>query len=119
MLDARPLCPEGFHPVTTQLLPDLAGEVYPLPRPAASTPVKYYYVGFSSAIHLNLGVQPTFATSQCFLEHALPEFVLGAPYDPFKGDVYALGHMLRTEVYEVREPYQLHPQCLMVRLEIC
>ena len=105
MLDARALYPRGFHPVATNFLPDLTAEVYPLPRITASSPVKYYYVGFSSAIRFQPGIQSKLATGQCFLEQPLPEFVFGDPYDPFKVDVYALGHVFRTNIYEVRVPY--------------
>ncbi|KAH9888327.1 kinase-like domain-containing protein [Cubamyces lactineus] len=94
MMDARPLYPEGHHPVRLNFAPDGLHRVTPLPRAGRS--IRYFYIDFGLALQFQPGVTPT-ALGRVGRDREVPELSNTVPYDPFKVDIFALGNLYSQE----------------------
>ncbi|KAI0657829.1 kinase-like domain-containing protein [Cubamyces menziesii] len=94
MMDAKPLYPDGHHPVRLNFAPDGMHRVTPLPRAGRS--IRYYYIDFGLALQFQPGVTPT-ALGRVGRDREVPELSDTVPYDPLKVDIFALGHLYSQE----------------------
>lgn len=116
MMDAVSMYPKGFHPIQTGMKPDLSGPAKYVSRRKAAQPVRYYYFNFSNAFEGASGDNTSaLVAGKTGLDIDAPELESGAPYNPFKLDVYVLGTYLREAVLEVRiiAHLLLHPRMLI------
>ena len=98
MVDARPLYPEGHHPVRTDHTPDGVYPISPLSR--TDRPVRYYYIDFGLSTQFPEGTSPL-VVGDVGRDNEVPELSEDVPYDAFKVDVYALGNLFFKEFYQV------------------
>ncbi|KAI0693495.1 kinase-like domain-containing protein [Cytidiella melzeri] len=99
MMDGSSLYPKGFHPVVSNLLPDVRTTAKPYARFTAPQPVKYYFVDF--------GISESFAVDQTSrlvvgtdgLDADVPELSDDKPYDPFKVDIFILGNFFKQQIF--------------------
>jgi len=98
MMDARKIVPTGWHFVAHFCEPDGLTKIGPLER--RFNPVRYYYVGFGNALHIN-PKEPSLHLGSGGLDDDAPELFQAKPYDPFKYDVYTLGNVLKKHLYQV------------------
>ncbi|EPQ58920.1 hypothetical protein GLOTRDRAFT_35157 [Gloeophyllum trabeum ATCC 11539] len=98
MMDGHPLYPEGWHPVRRTLSPDALREVKPLQR--IDTPVRYYFVDFGLSTRFRPGERHIVVGGKG-RDQDVPELSRIIPYDPFKVDIFTLGHLYQTEFYQV------------------
>ncbi|KAF9238817.1 kinase-like domain-containing protein [Melanogaster broomeanus] len=98
MMDAKYLCPYGWHPIATEETRNLIGNLYYKNR--TDVEVIYYFIDFGhSTLHPH--GQTRFITGPgTARDKEVPEFKFEIPYDPFKTDVFILGHMFQTEFLE-------------------
>ncbi|KAI0325878.1 kinase-like protein [Cubamyces sp. BRFM 1775] len=94
MMDAKPLYPDGHHPVRLDFAPDGMHHVTPLPRAGRS--IRYFYIDFGLALQFQPGVTPT-AIGRVGRDREVPELSNTVPYDPFKVDIFALGNLYSQE----------------------
>ncbi|KAL1945400.1 hypothetical protein VTO73DRAFT_2251 [Trametes versicolor] len=94
MMDARPMYPNGHHPVRIHSAPDIVHDANPLPR--IDHPVKYYYVDFGLSEHFPLGAS-TLVLEKVGHDMEIPEISNEVPYDAYKADIYALGNLFDKE----------------------
>lgn len=97
MMDGRPLYPEGWHPVRRTLSPDALREVKPLQR--IDAPVRYYFVDFGLSTRFQPGEHHLVVGGKG-RDQDVPELSRTIPYDPFKVDIFTLGHLYQTEFYQ-------------------
>ncbi|KAI0077842.1 hypothetical protein K474DRAFT_1707023 [Panus rudis PR-1116 ss-1] len=97
MMDARPLYPQGYHPVRRTYTPDALWDVHPLAR--IDNPVQYFFIDF--------GISSRFAYGETALvvgtkgrDKEPPELSDNVPYNPFMLDVYILGNVYKKEFAE-------------------
>ncbi|KAF9224971.1 hypothetical protein BS17DRAFT_827589 [Gyrodon lividus] len=94
MMDAKYLCPHGWHPIDNEKNRNFVGNLYYKNR--SDVEVVYYFIDFGlSTLHPK--GQTRFVTGGTGRDKEVPEFKLEIPYDPFKADVFILGHMSQTE----------------------
>lgn len=98
MMDGRALYPQGHHPVRLNFTPDALYEVAPLAR--AGNSVQYYYIDFDLSVRFAEG-EPRLVVGDVGREDKVPELSNDVPYDPFKVDIFALGHLYYEEFQEV------------------
>ncbi|KAI0669462.1 kinase-like domain-containing protein [Trametes maxima] len=98
MMDARPLYPDGHHPVRMHCAPDAIHDAIPLSR--ADHPVKYYYVDFGLSTHFFQGAS-SLVTGRIGRDMEIPELSDTIPYDAYKADIYALGNLLDKEFLQL------------------
>ncbi|EPQ58922.1 hypothetical protein GLOTRDRAFT_109463 [Gloeophyllum trabeum ATCC 11539] len=96
MMDARPLYPEGWHPVRRDLSPDAIHQVKPLQR--VDAPVRYYFVDFGLSTRLDS--ERKLVVGGKGRDQDVPELSWTTPYDPFKVDIFTLGHLYQAAFYE-------------------
>ncbi|KAI0629604.1 kinase-like domain-containing protein [Trametes polyzona] len=94
MMDARPLYPDGYHPLRMHRAPNGVHDAILLPR--IDHPVQYYYIDFGLSTRFPEGARPM-AIGKVGRDMEIPELSDTVPYDAFKADVYALGNMLGKE----------------------
>ncbi|KIJ20445.1 hypothetical protein PAXINDRAFT_7683 [Paxillus involutus ATCC 200175] len=94
MMDAKYLCPNGWHPIAIEETPDLKGILQH--RKRSDVEVAYYFIDFGLSTRHPEG-QTQFVTGGTARDRTVPEFKLEVPYDPFKADIFILGHMFQTE----------------------
>lgn len=88
-MDARELYPMGHHPIHLGFSPDVQTSVYPLPRSGRN--VRCYYIDFGLSSRFLPG-SSTLVIGDVGRTEA-PEHSETVPYDAFKVDIYALGHL--------------------------
>ena len=98
MMDARPLYPEGHHPVRRNYTPDSMHRISPLSR--SDRPVRYYYIDFGLSVQFPPGVSP-YVLGDVGRDAEVPELSEVIPYDAYKADIYALGNLFYKEFHEV------------------
>ncbi|KAF9226771.1 hypothetical protein BS17DRAFT_806827 [Gyrodon lividus] len=93
MMDAKYLCPYGWHPIATEETRNLVGKLYYKNRSDVEV---VYYIDFGlSTLHPQ--EQTRFVTGGTGRDREVPEFQFEIPHDPFKADIFILGHMFQTE----------------------
>lgn len=98
MMDARPLFPDGYHPVHQNYTRDALYRVSPLPR--LQNPVRYYFIDFG----LSTRVPPdasSYVVGEIGRDTDVPELSDHVPYDAFKVDIFSLGHVYHKEFEQV------------------
>lgn len=108
MMDADALFLQGFHPVNTFMDRETAQKIVPY-HPRSAAPVKYYYIDFGISVHIPLDVYPKLARGGFGRDQDVPELSFVNYYDPFKVDVFIIGNMFRTLLYEVSTQFPIHP----------
>ncbi|KAI0657811.1 kinase-like domain-containing protein [Cubamyces menziesii] len=93
MMDARPLYPNGHHPIRLGSTPDALYPVSPLPR--GGRRIQYYYIDFGLTSWFPPGSSPMVIGDVGRAE--VPELSDTVPYDAFKVDIYALGTVYLKE----------------------
>ncbi|KAG9098987.1 hypothetical protein FRC06_005777, partial [Ceratobasidium sp. 370] len=96
MMDRRPLYDEPFHPYYQHRSLDGKRLIWPKYL-RSQKPVRYYYIDFGYAKWFRDPATPRVLVGTRARE-AAPEQKSGGPYDPFKGDVYQLGALLRRDL---------------------
>ncbi|KAF9226733.1 hypothetical protein BS17DRAFT_697611 [Gyrodon lividus] len=106
MMDAKYLCPYDWHPVATGETRNFTGKIYYKSR--SDVEVVYYFVDFGlSTLHPQ--GQTRFVTGGTGRDREVPEFKFEIPYDPFKADIFILGHMFQTEFLVVSHSLECCP----------
>ena len=98
MMDGQPLYPHGHHPERLNYSVDALYEVAPLSR--TEHPVRYYYIDFGISVHIPHG-EPRLVLGTAGLDQEVPELSDSVPYDPFKVDIYILGHVFEQRLLMV------------------
>ncbi|KAG8736951.1 hypothetical protein FRC10_008688 [Ceratobasidium sp. 414] len=99
MMDKHPLYDEPFHPFYQDFALDSRRSIWPKYRRSQKA-VRYYYIDFGYAKWFRDPTMPQTLVGVRAREVA-PEQRSGNPYDPFKGDVYQLGALLRRDLIPV------------------
>ncbi|KAI9059877.1 kinase-like protein [Trametes sanguinea] len=94
MMDAKPLYPNGYHPVRIGHTRDALYPVTALPR--AGRDIRYFYIDFGLSSWFPKGTS-TFVTGKVGRDGDVPELSDKIPYDAFKVDIFALGNVYFTE----------------------
>ncbi|KAF9226708.1 hypothetical protein BS17DRAFT_696716 [Gyrodon lividus] len=94
MMDAQYLCPDGWHPIYYQRSRNVTGNLYYKNR--SDVEVVYYFIDFGLAT-LHPPGQTLLITGDLGRDRDVPELSRYKPYDPFKVDIYILGHMFEQE----------------------
>ncbi|KAG8733113.1 hypothetical protein FRC10_000418, partial [Ceratobasidium sp. 414] len=102
MMDRRPLFDEPFHPYYQHRSLDGKRRIWPKYL-RSQRPVRYYYIDFGYAKWFRDSETPRILVGTRARE-AAPEQKSGGPYDPFKGDVYQLGALLRRDLIPKHDP---------------
>ncbi|KAH7890107.1 kinase-like domain-containing protein [Phlebopus sp. FC_14] len=95
MMDARDLYPNGWHPMSPWLTPDVKGFVHPR-KNRCDANIKYFFIDF--------GLSTRFAPGESHLvvgakgAAAAPELSREVSYNPFKLDVYLLGKVFQQHI---------------------
>jgi len=95
MMDATPLFPVPYHPGNYQYRRDWKGKSKHLTR--TQRPVKYYFIDFGYARRYPQGDKNPLEIPTMGGDKTLPELKTRAPCNPFKGDIYCLGNLIREE----------------------
>ena len=106
-MDASAMYPKGFHPIETDMKRDLSGPAKYTPRHKVSRSVKYYFFDFAKAVEVSPTAASRFVTGSTGFDSEAPELVSGAPYDPFKLDVFDLGIYFQQSVLDVSDHLHL------------
>ncbi|KIK75717.1 hypothetical protein PAXRUDRAFT_113073, partial [Paxillus rubicundulus Ve08.2h10] len=94
MMDAKYLYPDGWHPIMIEETPNLMGTLRP--RNRSDVEVVYYFIDFGLST-LHPSEETLFVMGGTARDKTVPEFKSDMPYDPFKADIFILGHMFQTE----------------------
>lgn len=100
-MDAKPLYPDGHHPVRLEASLDALYDVTPLPRTGRS--IRYYYIDFGLSVRFPKGA-PSLVVGDVGRDAEVPELSPDVPYDAFPVDIYALGNMLFKHFAQVSQP---------------
>ena len=76
-----------------------------LSRNRSEVEIKYYFIDFGLFVP---GQRERLVTGELGRFQA-PDQISGSPYDPFKLDVYYLGHVYQTKIVDVRFTYSFNP----------
>ncbi|KAI0700981.1 kinase-like domain-containing protein [Cerioporus squamosus] len=98
MMDARPLYPEGYHPVRQNYTADALYRTSPLSR--TDRPVRYYIIDFGLSVQFPKGASP-YVVGDVGRDTEVPELSETVPYDAFKVDVMSLGNLFYKEFYQL------------------
>lgn len=102
LMDGSGLYKGSWHPMNPWQARD-GGDLY-LSRKRSEVEIKYYFIDFGLSTEFTLGQHERLVTGQQGRIEA-PEQSSGLPYDPFKLDVYYLGHVYQTKIVDVRSLY--------------
>jgi hypothetical protein len=105
-MDGSNLYKDGWHPMDTWRARD--GGDLPLNRKRSEVEIKYYFIDFGLSTEFGPGQRECLVTGELGRIQA-PEQISGSPYDPFKLDVFYLGHVYQTKIVDVRFPSLLAP----------
>ncbi|KAH8103567.1 kinase-like domain-containing protein [Cristinia sonorae] len=95
MMDGRILYPDGHHPITPRLAPDLSRHSTVLKR--SNHPIKYYFIDFGLSSYFEVGESPYVLGTKCACKTP-PELSNQIPYNAFMLDVYILGRVYESEL---------------------
>ncbi|KAG6379504.1 hypothetical protein JVT61DRAFT_9995 [Boletus reticuloceps] len=107
LMDASNLYNDGWHPMNTWLARNGRDEIC-LSRKRSEAEIKYYFIDFGLSTQFPPEQHDRLVTGELGRIQA-PEQSSGLPYDPFKLDVYYLGHVYQTKIVEVRILYLSTP----------
>lgn len=102
MMDARPLFPEGHHPVRMNYTPDAVFPVHHLNR--QDHPVKYYFIDFGISSHFSPDDVPLVVGTKG-RDKEPPELSDTQPYNPFPLDIFILGNVYLQEFVQVSQSH--------------
>lgn len=97
--DGSKLYKDGWHPMNTWLARD--GGALSMSRKRSEVEIKYYFIGFGLSTEFSPEQHERLVTGELGRIVA-PEQNCGLPYDPFKLDVYYVGHVYQTKIVDVR-----------------
>ncbi|KAI9458229.1 kinase-like domain-containing protein [Boletus coccyginus] len=97
LMDGSNLYKDGWHPMNPWQARD-GGDLL-LSRKRSDVEIKYYFIDFGLSTEFAAGQRARLVTGQKGRIEA-PEQNSGLPYDPFKLDVYYLGHVYQTKIVE-------------------
>lgn len=100
MMDATSLFPRSFHPVSDHCLPDQFLTTAPI-LSRAIVPVTYLFTDFGISTWFAPEDQNRLVTGTDGLDREVPELSDDVSYDPFKVDIFLLGNLFRTFLFEV------------------
>ncbi|EPQ53169.1 hypothetical protein GLOTRDRAFT_79257 [Gloeophyllum trabeum ATCC 11539] len=104
MMDGTALYPEGFHPVVTDMKPDMTGSAKHYTR--TEYPTKYYLIDFGLSRCYNPDDGPPREPPIFGGDKSVPEFQNSIkPVDPFPTDVYYLGNMIREDFLQTERGF--------------
>lgn len=98
-MDGSNLYKDGWHPMNTWLARDGRDNLC-LSRKRSEVEIKYYFIDFGLSTQFDPGHE-RLVTGKLGRIQA-PEQISGLPYDPFKLDIYYLGHVYQTMIVDVR-----------------
>ncbi|KAF8267529.1 kinase-like domain-containing protein [Lactarius quietus] len=96
LMDATNMFPRGFHPVKDVFLPYDISALAPI-VPRLDVGVKYYFVDYQTSSYFPEGTERQLVLGLAVSDRDVPELSNGVPYDPFKADIFTIGHILRRE----------------------
>ncbi|KAI0773747.1 kinase-like domain-containing protein [Fomes fomentarius] len=99
MMDATSLFPQSFHPVNDHCLPDRFLTTAPI-LSRATVPVTYHFTDFGISTRFASEDQNRLVTGTDGLDREVPELSDDVSYDPFKVDIFLLGNLFRTYLFE-------------------
>jgi serine/threonine protein kinase len=102
LMDGSGLYKDGWHPMNPWQARD-GGDLF-LSRKRSDVEIKYYFIDFGLSTEFPSWQGERLVTGQQGRIEA-PEQNSGLPYDPFKLDVYYLGHVYQSKIVEVRILY--------------
>ena len=100
MMDASGLYPKGFHPVVKIMSPDVSRVAKVVARRDTRRPVKYYFIDFGISSFV-APEPPRLVLGAACIDRLVPELSSSVPYDPFKVDVFILGHVFKDMILQV------------------
>ncbi|KDQ64115.1 hypothetical protein JAAARDRAFT_27739 [Jaapia argillacea MUCL 33604] len=98
MMDARTLYPKGWHPVRYTHAPNGFHDLPPASRLDAG--VRYLFIDWGLSTRFFPGERPL-VTGVKGRDQDVPELSSTTPYDAFKVDIFILGHVYQTDLYNV------------------
>lgn len=101
-MDGSNLYKNGWHPMESWKARD-GGVLFPS-RKRSEVEIRYYFIDFGLSTEFAPGQRDCLVTGQNGRIDG-PEQNSGLPYDPFKLDVYYLGHVYQTKIVDVRLLY--------------
>ena len=114
-MDGSNLYKNGWHPMESWKARD-GGVLFPS-RKRSEVQIQYYFIDFGLSTELASRQRDHLVTGQNGRIDA-PEQNSGLPYDPFKLDVYYLGHVYQTKIVDVRSYIFLCSLGLMSFLQV-
>ena len=103
LMDASTLYNDGWHPMNTWLARNGRYDLC-LSRKRSEAEIKYYFIDFGLSTQFAPEQRERLVTGELGRIKA-PEQSSGLSYDPFKLDVYYLGHVYQTKIADVRLPF--------------
>ncbi|KAI0800216.1 kinase-like domain-containing protein [Fomes fomentarius] len=94
MMDARPLYPDGYHPVHQNYTRDALYRVSPLSR--LQNPVRYYFIDFGLSTRFPPDAS-SYVVGEIGRDTDVPELSDHVPYDAFKVDIFSMGNVYHKE----------------------
>ncbi|KAF8119547.1 kinase-like domain-containing protein [Boletus edulis] len=98
LMDGSNLYKDAWHPMNTWLTRDGRDNLC-LNRKRSEAEIKYYFIDFGLSVQFVPGQRERLVTGDLGRIRA-PEQISGSPYDPFKLDVYYLGHVYQTKIVD-------------------
>ncbi|KAF8555578.1 hypothetical protein OG21DRAFT_1483816 [Imleria badia] len=97
LMDGSNLYKDGWHPMDTWRARD--GGDLPPSRKRSEVEITYYFIDFGLSTEFSPVQRERLVTGGLGRIQA-PEQISGLPYDPFKLDVYYLGHVYQTKIVD-------------------
>ncbi|KZT29105.1 hypothetical protein NEOLEDRAFT_1128667 [Neolentinus lepideus HHB14362 ss-1] len=105
MMDGIHLYPGGFHPMNTDVKPDVSGWARHYSR--TERPAKYYFVDFGISRRYSPEDGPPREPPILGGDRSVPEFQNSdEPVDPFPTDIYYLGNMIREDFIQAKYGFE-------------
>ncbi|KAG6373909.1 kinase-like domain-containing protein [Boletus reticuloceps] len=98
LMDGSNLYQDGWHPMNTWLPRNGRDDLW-LSRKRSEAKIKYYFIDFGLSTQFTPRYHERLVTGELGRIQA-PEQISGMPYDPFKLDVYYLGHVYQTKIVD-------------------
>jgi len=96
MMDATDMHPRGFHPIRSGYLHDVSTPATVIPRLMVG--IKYYFIDYGISSYFPPESQARLVFGVDGRDQDVPELSDEVPYDPFKVDIFTIGHVLRQLV---------------------